>query len=104
MPDPPKPDADARLTVDDRLALDKFEPDEEPFITVATDICRTCDTKPCLYVCPSQVYRVDKGELVYNTDGCIELGACGIVCKHLGKGAIRWSYPRGGHGVEFRFG
>src|SRR3989304_5966998 len=104
MPDPPKPDADARLTVDDRLALDKFEPDEEPFITVATDVCRTCDTKPCLYVCPSRVYRLEKGELVYNTEGGIELGACAIVCKPLGKDAIRWSYPRGERGVEFRFG
>ncbi|HLB68548.1 MAG TPA: hypothetical protein VJN63_08815 [Thermoplasmata archaeon] len=104
MVDPPKPPAEQPLSVDDRLALDKFERDGEPFIVVATDICRTCDTKPCLYVCPSQVYRFDKGELVYNTDGCIELGACGIVCKYIGKGAIRWSYPRGGYGVEFRHG
>src|SRR2546427_555626 len=64
MTDPPKPDADRPLTVDERLALDKFEPDEEPFIVVATDVCRTCDTKPCLYVCPSQVYRLRKGEPV----------------------------------------
>ena len=104
MPDAPKPPAEERLSVDDCLALDKFEPDAEPFIVVATDICRTCDTKPCLYVCPAQVYRIDEGELVYNTDGCIELGACGIVCKHIGKGAIRWNYPRGGTGVEFRYG
>src|SRR6266702_1601157 len=71
---------------------------------VDTDVCRTCDTKPCLYVCPSKVYRLDKGELVYNTEGCIELGACAIVCKHLGKNAIHWNYPRGSYGVEFRFG
>ena len=60
--------------------------------------------QPCLYVCPSKVYRLDKDELVYNTEGCIELGACAIVCKHLGKDAIRWNYPRGSYGVEFRFG
>src|SRR5712692_1304756 len=104
MPEPPKHEASKSLTVDERGGLDKFEFDEEPFITVDTDVCRTCDTKPCLYVCPSKVYRLEKGELVYNTEGCIELGACAIVCKHLGKDAIHWSYPRGSYGVEFRFG
>ncbi|HKZ89499.1 MAG TPA: 4Fe-4S dicluster domain-containing protein [Thermoplasmata archaeon] len=104
MPDPPKHEAAHVLTVDDRVALDTIAFDEEPFITVDTDVCRTCDTKPCLYVCPSRVYRLEKGELVYNTDGCIELGACAIVCKHIGKDAIRWRYPRGDRGVEFRFG
>ncbi len=104
MPEPAKPEAEKSLTVDDRLALDRFEADEEPFIAVDTQVCRSCEAKPCLYVCPSQVYRLDKGELVYNTEGCIELGACGIVCRHIGKGAIRWSYPRGGYGVEFRLG
>ncbi len=104
MRNPAKPDVSERLTVDDRVSLDRFEFDEEPFITVDTDICRRCDTKPCLYVCPSRVYRWDKDELLYNTEGCIELGACAVVCQHIGKGAIRWSYPRGSYGVEFRFG
>jgi ferredoxin like protein len=104
MPEPTKPDVSKALSVDERVGLDKFEFDEEPFITVDTDVCRTCDTKPCLYVCPSKVYRLEKNELVYNTEGCIELGACAIVCKHIGKDAIHWSYPRGSYGVEFRFG
>lgn len=104
MPESARPEASKVLAVDDRVALDKFEFDEEPFIVVDTQICRTCDTKPCLYVCPSRVYRLEKGDLVYNTEGCIELGACTVVCKHIGKNAIRWSYPRGERGVEFRFG
>ena len=95
MPEPPKPDASKVLTADDRVGLDKFEFDEEPFITVDTQVCRTCEGKPCLYVCPTKVYRLEKGELGYNTEGCVELGACAVVCKHMGKGAIRWSYPRG---------
>jgi len=104
MPETPKPDASKALTADDRVGLDKFEFDEEAFITVDTQICRTCEAKPCLYVCPTKVYRLEKGELVYNTEGCIELGACAVVCAHIGKGAIRWSYPRGSYGVGFRFG
>src|SRR5438445_6774788 len=104
MPEPPKADASKPLTVDERVGLDRFEFDEEPFITVDTDVCRTCEAKPCLYVCPSKVYHLEKGALVYNTEGCIELGACAVVCKHIGKGSIQWSYPRGSYGVEFRFG
>lgn len=104
MPEPPKPDASKVVSADDRVGLDRIEFDEEPFITVDTEICRRCEGKPCLYVCPTQVYRLDKGELVYNTEGCIELGACTIVCDHIGKGAIRWSYPSGSAGVQFRFG
>src|SRR2546427_11446626 len=100
MPDLPKPDADRRLSVDARLALDKFEPDDEPFIVVATYICRTCDTKPCLYVCPSQVYRLDKVGLVCNADGCFEVGACGVVCKHILSGEIPRGYTTGGPGDE----
>jgi ferredoxin like protein len=104
MPTVPKPDAGKTVSAEDRAALDAIEFDEEPFITVDTQICRTCEAKPCLYVCPTKVYRLDKGELVYNTEGCIELGACTIVCAHIGKGAIRWSYPGGSYGVSFRYG
>ncbi len=92
------------LTVDSKLGLDVFDVDKEAFITVKTDICRTCELKPCLYVCPAQVYRLEDGELVYSTEGCLEMGACNIACHNLGRGAIDWKYPRGGLGVQFRFG
>jgi ferredoxin like protein len=105
---PADPDDDetsaTRLTVEDRLGLNTFEVDEEPFIVVDTELCKRCVPKPCLYVCPSQVYVWDGGELQYNPEGCIELGACTIVCDKIGEGAIRWNYPRGRYGVEFRFG
>ena len=97
--------ADAQpLTVDDKLGLVKFEHDEEPFITVETKLCASCADKPCLYVCPSKVYQWENGGMAYNTEGCIELGACVVVCSKIGRGAIRWSYPRGGYGAEFKFG
>ncbi len=92
------------LTVEDRLMLDLFEPDEEPFIIVDTALCQRCVPKPCLYVCPAQVYVWEDNQLLYNPEGCIELGACTVVCDRIGEGAIRWDYPRGGHGVEFKYG
>ena len=91
-------------TPDDKLILDSFEHDDEPFIEVETELCRSCALKPCLYVCPAQVYRLEGGELKYNVEGCMELGACVIVCRNLGNRAIKWNFPRGGHGIEFRYG
>ena len=104
MPAKEHPPVEKALTTDDRLALDKFEGDEDAFIVVETELCKSCVLKPCLSVCPSQVYRWENGQLNYNTEGCVELGACTIVCDKLGNGAIRWSYPRGGKGVEFAYG
>ena len=98
----PTPKTD--LSLEDKLGLLVFNPDDQPFITVKTEICRMCEKKPCLYVCPSKVYKMEADELIYNTDGCLELGMCTIVCDRIGKGAISWDYPRGGKGVVFRFG
>lgn len=97
-----EPARSRKLSVEDRLALDSFEHDEEPFITVETTLCKSCVEKPCLYVCPAQVYQWEHGELVYNIEGCMELGACAVVCHKIGNGAILWNYPRGGKGVHFR--
>ena len=94
----------ADLSLEDKLSSLTFEPDDQPFITVKTEICRECEKKPCLYVCPSRVYNLEGDELIYNTDGCLELGMCTIVCDMIGKGAITWDYPRGGKGVVFRLG
>lgn len=104
MPEKPSIPFERPATPDDKLGLDVFEHDEEPFIKVDTQLCGQCILKPCLYVCPAHVYRLDGNELVYNTEGCLELGACVIVCRSLGNRAITWSYPRGGYGVEFRYG
>ncbi len=80
------------MTLDKRLALVNFTKDPEPFIVVDTEKCEHCQKKPCLY------------KLNYNTEGCMETGACLIVCHKLGAGAITWKYPSGGKGVTFKSG
>lgn len=93
-----------KLRLEERLGLDSFSPDQEPFITVETEICKRCEKKPCLYACPAGVYIWENEGLVYNTEGCLEMGVCTIVCHSIGAGAIRWKYPRGGFGVKFKYG
>ncbi len=96
--------AEKKLSVDDRLGVNKFTTDDEPFIEVDTALCKNCQLKPCLYVCPAQVYTLEGDDLIYNPEGCIELGACKVVCQELGRNAIKWNYPRGGYGIRFRYG
>ncbi|MEM3851734.1 MAG: 4Fe-4S dicluster domain-containing protein [Methanomassiliicoccales archaeon] len=97
--------AEKRLSVEDRTGLDTYDFGPTAFIKVNTEICKTCETKPCLNVCPAKVYKPDgANSIVYNPEGCMELGACVIVCRHLGKGAIEWSYPEGGKGIRYRYG
>ena len=91
------------LTLDKRLALVNFTKDAEPFIVVDTEKCNHCEPKPCLYICPAEVYTW-KEKLNYNTEGCMETGACLIVCHKIGAGAISWKYPSGGKGATFKLG
>ncbi len=91
------------MTLDKRLALVHFTKDPEPFIVVDTKKCEECKMKPCLYICPAEVYTW-QDKLNYNTEGCMETGACLIVCHKLGAGAITWKYPSGGKGVTFKSG
>ncbi|RLE76230.1 MAG: ferredoxin family protein [Thermoprotei archaeon] len=91
-----------KLSIEERLALDVFNVDKEPHIIVDTEKCKECETKPCLYVCPANLYTLEEnGELKFNYEGCLECGSCRIVCPH---DAIKWNYPRGTFGVHFRFG
>jgi len=91
------------MALDQRLALVNFNKDSEPFIVVNTELCNRCEKKPCLYICPAQVYTWQE-QLNYNTEGCLETGACLIVCHKLGEKAIEWKYPAGGKGASFREG
>ncbi len=91
------------MTLDKRLAMVSFIKDPEPFIIVDTGLCEQCEKKPCLYICPAQVYTW-QDNLNYNTEGCLETGACLVVCHTLGAKAIQWKYPSGGRGVSFKQG
>jgi ferredoxin like protein len=85
------------------LKLDTLvhKPDPEPHIVIDTERCLDCEMRPCTVVCPAGLYVWAGGQLTHNCDGCLECGSCRIVCPH---DAIEWRYPRGGHGVRFRWG
>jgi len=94
----------AKLSLDERLGLNKYDFDEESHIKVDNERCKVCETKPCLNVCPAEVYKLVDGKTVCNHENCIECSTCLIACKTLGKGGIDWYYPKGGFGISYRYG
>lgn len=105
-PHPAAPDRTApdRTAVATLLGLDRFEVDEdEPHIVVDPDVCATCGPRPCLVVCPAQLYALDAdGRMTFDHAGCLECGTCRVVCA--AGGITTWTYPRGTYGVEYRQG
>lgn len=84
------------------MGLNTIKADTQKHISVERDICKGCVHKHCLYVCPAQVYKLNKdGEVELDLDGCLECGTCKIACI---KGSIGWNYPRGGFGVQYKYG
>lgn len=91
-----------RLSLADKLSLNKFEVDEgEPHIFIDNTQCKSCQDKRCLYVCPAGLYSEQNEEIIVEWAGCLECGTCRAVCA---KKAIDWKYPRGGFGIIFRQG
>lgn len=89
------------MAIEDKLLKTRFNLDAEPHIKVAGEICETCREQTCLYVCPVQNYVLRDGKVVFSWQGCVECGACRLVCTAK---AITWEYPRGGFGVALRYG
>lgn len=91
------------MTVEEKLAVDKFHVDEE-FAHIEVDAkADKEDVMRLVKLCPAGLYVLDEdGELSFDYAGCLECGTCLVA----GKGTVvtAWNYPRGGMGVEFRLG
>jgi ferredoxin like protein len=93
-----------RHTVQGLLGVDKFLVDDDhAHIRVNKEVCSSCPGNPCTYACPAGLYILKDGEINFDYAGCLECGTCRVVCPQAGK-ALTWSYPRGGFGVQFRYG
>ena len=67
------------------------------------EVCQECEIKPCLAICPAGLYSISEetGEILIEYAGCLECGSCRVACP---SGALEWNYPRGGFGVQYRYG
>lgn len=96
---------DSEMTLSDKLYRTRYEPDtHNSHIDLDREICRTCQKRSCITVCPAGVYAPDPNEasaVAVSHENCLECGTCRAACPH---GAVAWKYPDGGKGVKYRFG
>jgi len=62
-----------------------------------------CHDKPCTTVCPAKVYewQEQQKKILVAYENCIECGACRMLCPFEN---IYCEWPRGGFGVQYKFG
>ncbi len=93
-----------RMSCEQLLGLNKFVvDDDEAHIVLVKEHCQSCEAKPCTVACPAGLYTIKNGEISFDYAGCLECGTCKVVCPKSGV-ALIWNYPRGGFGIQFRFG
>jgi ferredoxin like protein len=94
-----------RLPVSERLGADAFNTDSVTHLTLSDPaLCRTCALRPCIRVCPAEVYHWEGDRLRISYENCLETGACRIACEQIGNRALVWAFPSAGHGVQYRLG
>lgn len=94
------------MDVTAKLGLIKFNPDQQSHLSIIDqDVCSSrCRQKFCIHTCPAQVYRWEEEEKLISIafEGCLECGTCRSGgCPYDN---IEMGYPRGGFGVQYRFG
>ena len=92
------------LSIPERLAKNRFELDEEEsHIQVNQAIVKSSGCgKAIVNCCPAHVYAEEAdGSLSVEYAACLECGTCLAVAA---PGALKWHYPRGGFGIQFREG
>ena len=90
--------------ITERLALNRFEPDEgNPHIEVDQALAQETGAGPLLErICPAHVYSAGAdGSIRVLYAACLECGTCSQVAP---PGVLKWAYPQGGAGVVYREG
>ena len=94
------------IKVEEKLFQNRYKVDSgrAHIEIVDADICQlACALKPCTFCCPASCYTKEgDGQVTLITDGCLECGTCRVICSEHEN--VRWDYPRGGYGIQFKFG
>jgi ferredoxin like protein len=94
-----------RLNTSALLGADAFDTHSAPHLTLSDPgLCKNCPLRPCISVCPAEVYEWEGERLRIRYENCLETGACRIACHEVGNRALIWKFPVSGHGVHYRYG
>ena len=91
------------MKIEEKIALDAIKNDRESHIKLDQKVCGECRQRWCVALCPGHLYSLnaDTGEMTVEYAGCLECGTCRIACV---RGSVSWEYPKGGCGVQYRYG
>ena len=94
-----------KANVEEKLGTLTYKADHQSHISIKSPqpCLEQCETKPCTTVCPATVYRWEEAQkkIQVSFENCIECGACRMVCPYDN---IACHWPRGGFGVQYKFG
>ena len=89
------------VNVDEYLALDKYEVDEESAHIELVDDPDIEEFLKLVRVCPAALYKIDEdGKKSFDYAGCLECGTCRLI--GLGSQLRSWDYPECDFGVQYR--
>lgn len=93
----------AKMSLDDKLGIDRFNVDEHnAHITINKNYENEEKIGQLIMACPAGLYQYENGKIIFNHEGCLECGTCRVLSK--GKVVDSWNYPLGGMGIEFYMG
>jgi ferredoxin like protein len=94
-----------KTNVDAKLGTLTYKVDHQTHISIKSeDVCaKKCGDKPCTTICPAQVYHWEDAQkkILVSFENCIECGACRMLCPFDN---IQCHWPRGGFGVQYKYG
>jgi ferredoxin like protein len=90
------------MKVDEKLIKNFFRVKSESHITIDQELCKKSECEVCVRICPAGLYELNEdGKISVEYTGCLECGTCWVSCPYK---AIKWEYPSGGFGVQYRYG
>ena len=90
------------MSVEAKLALDRFTVDEAHAHIVLKDEFDDAEFDKLVLCCPAGLYkRNSSGEPTFDHAGCLECGTCRILGDRTVVG--QWVFPAPGRGVEYRY-
>lgn len=94
-----------RVGLEKKLSINSYsvDPTRAHIRIIDHTVCLQCERQQCVNCCPAACYAPQPdGTVLFSYEGCVECGTCRIVCHEFDN--IEWTYPRGGFGIQYRFG
>ncbi|MEB3860401.1 MAG: 4Fe-4S dicluster domain-containing protein [Desulfurococcales archaeon] len=88
------------LKIEDLLQRNIWDVDEEPHIEIPLEGQEGLKKRALALLCPAGCYTLVGDRLIFSYEGCVECGLCRIITP---PDKIKWSYPRSGKGVTYRY-